>query len=161
MESFIFPWLTTLDGDLIPTNPADFTSSDESLPYLNATAYPVAASAGPMSYRTDIFLPQYGAIFPSFQPAPYQQAVQAVSTPSFQSPIGQYLYPGPIGDRPNAWVNQQQPESSNIEFGSVVQTGMLNQGHNLTHGMDSSEHDDMTEPRYATRNRQAHGAPYT
>ncbi|RAK90740.1 hypothetical protein BO79DRAFT_215744 [Aspergillus costaricaensis CBS 115574] len=94
----------------------------------NTTAQPVAASAGPMSYDADISMLQDSVNLPSSQVASYQPAMAGNNASFLQNPVGQYPYPEPSNYQQNVWVNQQQPQLSNVAFQSVAQLGTQNPG---------------------------------
>ncbi|RAH53710.1 hypothetical protein BO85DRAFT_462742 [Aspergillus piperis CBS 112811] len=122
MERPLFPWPTSLTESPTLTELSDFDYPDETDHYLNTTAQPVAASAGPMSYGADILMLQDS------------------------NAVGQYTYPGPSNYQPNTWVNQQQPELFSGVFESVVPTRMQDHVDDLTQGLYSSGSDDMIGP---------------
>ncbi|GAA89132.1 hypothetical protein AKAW_07246 [Aspergillus luchuensis IFO 4308] len=146
MERPLFPWPTSLTESPTLTDLSDLDYPDETDHYLNTTAQPVAASAGPMSYGADILMLQDGVYLPSSQGAPYQPAIPENNTPFLQNAVGQYTYPGPSNYQPNTWVNQQQPELFSGVFESVVPTRMQDHVDDLTQGLYSSGSDDMIGP---------------
>ncbi|GLB05977.1 hypothetical protein AtubIFM57258_001272, partial [Aspergillus tubingensis] len=128
MERPLFPWPPSLTESPTLTDISDFGYPDETDRYQNTTAQPIAASAGPMSYDADISMLQDSVNLPSSQVASYQPAMAGNNASFLQNPVGQYPYPEPSNYQQNAWVNQQQPQLSNVAFQSVAQLGTQNPG---------------------------------